>query len=234
MLTPERLRSCAFGQCCGPPARPWVDRSRLLLVFLRRRSFSWLSFSPRRGPPSGSLSREPLAGKLPWGFMSRRDPNSALHTRDVDHDYRHSWVQPFHFCEGGGMGLFFYVPRGRQVLPTGSLLGMYSGRSGESLKIKYKEAQKLFRASDYVMDHSPSSYVVDEMETQSAGRPAPMTTLTLSTVTLLTTHSTSEWNSSRMSPCRRIITKPSRTMTHLGKLRVTGPLYACLSLVSFA
>jgi hypothetical protein len=57
------------------------------------------------------------------------------------------------------MGLFFYVPR--QVLPTGTLLGVYSGRSGESLKIKYKEAQKLFRASDYVVDHSPSSYVVD-------------------------------------------------------------------------
>jgi hypothetical protein len=46
------------------------------------------------------------------------------------------------------------------VLPAGTLLGVYSGRSGESLKIKYKEAQKFFRASDYVVDHSPSSYVV--------------------------------------------------------------------------
>jgi hypothetical protein len=133
--------------------------------------FSWFAFedalsfgslSPLEGehPPSGSLSREPLAGKLPWGFIPRRDPNPALHTRDVDHYYRHSWVQPSHFCEGGGMGLFFYTPRG-QVLPAGTLLGVYSGRSDKSLKIKYKEAQKLFRASDYVVDHSPSSYVVD-------------------------------------------------------------------------
>jgi hypothetical protein len=74
--------------------------------------------------------------------------------------YRYSWVQPSHFCKGGSMGLFFYVPRGK-VLPTGTLLGVYLGRSGESLKIKYKEAQKLFRASNYVVDHSPSSYVVD-------------------------------------------------------------------------
>jgi hypothetical protein len=108
--------------------------------------FSWFAFgdahslgslSPLEGdyPPSGSLSREPLGGKLPWGFMPRRDPNPALHTREKDHDYRHSWVQPSHFCEEGGMGLFFYVPRG-QVLPAGTLPGVYSGRSGESLKIK--------------------------------------------------------------------------------------------------
>jgi hypothetical protein len=89
---------------------------------------------------------------MPW-----RDLNPALHFRDEDYDYWHSWVQPSHFCEGG---LFFYVPRG-QVLPAVTLLGVYSGRSGESLKIKYKEAQKLFRASDYVVAHSPSSYVVD-------------------------------------------------------------------------
>jgi hypothetical protein len=36
-----------------------------------------------------------------------------------------------------------------------------SGLSGESLKIKYKEAQQLFQASDYIVDHSPSSYAVD-------------------------------------------------------------------------
>jgi hypothetical protein len=80
--------------------------------------FSWFafgdasslgSFSPLEGehPLSGSLSREPLAGKLPWGFIPRRDPNLALHTRDKDHDYRHSWVQSSHFCVGGGMVLFF-------------------------------------------------------------------------------------------------------------------------------
>jgi hypothetical protein len=193
--------------------------------------FSWFAFgdtpslgslSPLEGehPPSGSLSREPMAGKLPWGFMPRRDPNPALHTRDVDHDYRHSWVQPSHFCKGGGMGLFLYVPRG-QVLPAGTLLVVHSG-SGESLKIKYKEAQKLFRASVYVVDHSPSSYVVDGENKSTIC--APMTTLTLSTVTLHTTHSTSKWKSSRISPCRRVITNPSRTMKLLGKLRATtGP-----------
>jgi hypothetical protein len=134
--------------------------------------FSWFAFggAPSLGSlsllegehyPSGSLSRESLAGKLPpWGFIPRRDPNPALDTRDKDHDYRHSWVQPSHFCEGGGMGLFFSVPQG-QVLPAGTLLGVYLGRSGESLKIKYKEALKLFRASEYVVDHSPFSYVVD-------------------------------------------------------------------------
>jgi hypothetical protein len=62
-------------------------------------NFSWFAFgdapslgslSPLEGehPPSGSLSRESLAGKLSWGFIPRRDLNPALHTRD--HDYRHS------------------------------------------------------------------------------------------------------------------------------------------------
>jgi hypothetical protein len=117
--------------------------------------FSWFAFgdapslgslSPLEGkhPPSGSLSRKPLAGKFPWGFIPRRDPDPALHTRDQDHDYRHSWVQPSHFCEGGGMGLFFYVPRG-QVLPAGTILGVYLGRSGESLKIKALPSQRLCR-----------------------------------------------------------------------------------------
>jgi hypothetical protein len=108
------------------------------------------------------------------------------------------------------MGLFFYVPRG-QVLPVGTLLGVYSGQSGESLKIRYKEAQKIFRASDYVVDHSPSFYVVDGKNGNMICGPARSNDNfdIVSTVTLLTTHSTSEWNSSRMPPCRRVTTKPS-------------------------
>jgi hypothetical protein len=95
------------GALLGRPLSTSLGLPSETLLFLN-------SLSPLEGehPPSGSLSREPLTGKIPWGFIPRRDPTPALHTRDKDHDYRYSWVQPSHFCKGGGMGLFFYVPPG--------------------------------------------------------------------------------------------------------------------------
>jgi hypothetical protein len=133
------------------------------------------------------------------------------------------------------MGLFFYVPRGK-VLPTGTLLEVYSGWSAESLKLNIRRLRS--SSEPVIMLWTTvllSTWLMGKKGTRFAGRPAPMTALTLSTVTSLTTHSTSEWNSSQMSPCWRVIMKPSQTTTLLGKLRVTGPPFAyhfsCLKLV---
>jgi hypothetical protein len=57
----------------------------------------------------------------------------------------------------GGVGLFFEIPPGTS-LPGGALLAVYYGRSNVTLQLKYKEAQKLFDTSDYLL--STSRYIV--------------------------------------------------------------------------
>jgi hypothetical protein len=99
------------------------------------------------------------AGKLPADFCSLKVELSTIreyHTLD----YRPSGIQPSHFCQGGGMGLFFQVPT-KRTLSAGSLIGVYHGQDTTLLKLTASEAQKRFRGSDYVFSCGPGEYVVD-------------------------------------------------------------------------
>jgi hypothetical protein len=98
-------------------------------------------------------------GKLPADFCLLKAELSAI-WEHYTLDYRPSWVQPSHFCQGGGMGLFFQVPTGR-TLPAGLLIGRYRGQDTTLLKLTASEAQKQFRDSKYVISYGPGEYVVD-------------------------------------------------------------------------
>ena len=98
------------------------------------------------------------AGKLPPGFIPLKINSSLLRHHHLD--YKPSWVQPSHFCPGGGQGLFFEVKPGR-TLPAGTLIGIYSGRDNTMLRISVKEARARFQSSNYVMTYEPGRYIVD-------------------------------------------------------------------------
>ena len=107
------------------------------------------------------LSDTTSDGKLPDSFVSLKGNKeyTKLHQYGPS-DWQPSWVQPSHFCDGGGLGLFFRVPKG-QTIPAGTMIGVYSGRDSFNLSITFAAAQKLFRSSDYVLSHQPAGYVVD-------------------------------------------------------------------------
>lgn len=111
-----------------------------------------------------------MAGKLPPEFVSRKREFSELHSYGI-HDYRPAWVQPSHFCHGGGLGFFFQIPHG-QILPAGTLIGVYSGRDNHNLSLSFAAAQKLFRTSDYVLAFPSGGYIVDGQNGPSISGPA--------------------------------------------------------------
>jgi hypothetical protein len=99
-------------------------------------------------------------GLLPHG-TSEPLPAAVVHRRHMD-DYKLSWVAPSHFCSGGGLGLFFHVPKDRR-LPAGTLIGVYSGRSNFEHKVPYATAIAAYSDSDYVLAHPAARFVVDAM-----------------------------------------------------------------------
>jgi hypothetical protein len=100
-------------------------------------------------------------GKLLPNFILRKGEFTSLYSYGKDNpDWQPAWVQPSHFCPGGGHGFFFEVPQGR-IIPAGTLIGVYSGRDNISLSLSFDTAQKLFQASDYVLAYQPGGYVVD-------------------------------------------------------------------------
>lgn len=64
------------------------------------------------GHSDGLVYRSWTASRTEDGFRTVHLP--AVHRRHID-DYRAAWVAPSHFCEGGGLGLVFSVPKGHRI-----------------------------------------------------------------------------------------------------------------------
>jgi hypothetical protein len=111
-------------------------------------------------------------GKLPPYFILRKGEFTSLYSYGKDNpDWQPAWVQPSHFCPGGGYGFFFQVPPGRRI-PAGTLIGVYSGRDNISLSLSFDTAQKLFQESDYVIAYQPDGYVMDGQNGRNISGPA--------------------------------------------------------------
>jgi hypothetical protein len=83
--------------------------------------------------------------------------------------FNESWVQPSHFCEGGGLGLFFKVEwRG---IRAGARIGVYEGRCNNN-RDDYSAALERFAASDYVLSDKPHRFVVDSQHNDVICGPA--------------------------------------------------------------
>jgi hypothetical protein len=110
--------------------------------------------------------------KLPPDFISRKGKFLSLYSYGKGSpDWQPAWVQPSHFCPGGGHRFFFQVPKGRTI-PPDTLIDVYSGRDNRAHSLSFEGAQKLIRASDYVLAYQPGGYVVDGQNGRNISGPA--------------------------------------------------------------
>jgi hypothetical protein len=85
-------------------------------------------------------------GRLPPSFQVNRVSDDVQYEQGSQ-NFKESWVQPSHFCEGGGLGLFFKVER--RGLRAGARIGVYEGRCNKN-RDDYTAALVWFAASDYM------------------------------------------------------------------------------------
>jgi hypothetical protein len=93
-------------------------------------------------------------GRLPPSFQVNRVSEDVQYEQGSQ-DFKDSWVQPSHFCEGGGLG-----PLERRGLRAGARIGVYEGRCNKNMG-DYAAALVRFAASDYVLSNKPHRFVVD-------------------------------------------------------------------------
>jgi hypothetical protein len=140
------------------PGRPCGTRlARGFPFYLRCPLFSLLRTSQVPGHWRGGCWLLSVLRRLPSSFQVNRVSEDVQYEQGSQ-DFKNSWVQPSHFCEGGGLGLFFKVER--RGLRVGACIGVYAGRCNKN-RDDYAAALVRFAASDYVLSDKPHRFVVD-------------------------------------------------------------------------
>ena len=109
-----------------------------------------------------------VPGRVPDDVMEKiLDLPEPAHVRHPDSRVA-TWIRKSHHCEDGGIGLYFYVPKGG--LRRGTLLEVYEGESNEDVNMSYAEAVRRWADSDYVLADVQHAYVVNGYLSSGAAR----------------------------------------------------------------
>ena len=101
---------------------------------------------------------ELLPGRIPDDVAKRLIAQGGPDLIRHPLDHPHMWIRPSHFCPGGGYGLIFRLDT---PVPRGYLLGIYCGITNTVMQLSFSEAERQWRASDYVMAYAREGYIVD-------------------------------------------------------------------------
>ena len=137
---------------------------------------------PRRNPgrharPISGMNLEDASVLYLTGDVPGRVPNDDMakildlpeptHIRHPDGRVD-TWIRKSYHCEDGGMGLYFYVPKGG--LRRGTLLDVYVGESNEDTNTSYADAVRRWANSDYVLADRQHEYVINGHLSSGAAR----------------------------------------------------------------